>query len=231
MGARANVKREKHIEAAKAAAAALGARTLNPDILFGRASKDDIEHYTGEMLAAAAAHAMAEIEAFDGSEPRVTVTTLPEVAPQGQPVSILSVTDRNQPFLYDSVMGEVTSTHRDIHLAVHPILVVAPGEAPKLFSPDEESDPAQRISHIEIHLSELSPGEAFKYSNTGYTLLGFIIERVSGRSYGEFLQENIFTPLGMKRTGYEDPLRIIKTERPAIGNCRATRLQMCRTRR
>ena len=160
MGARTNVKREKHIEAAKAAAAALGARTLNPDILFGRASKDDIEHYTGEMLAAAAAHAMAEIEAFDGSEPRVTVTTLPEVAPQGQPVSILSVTDRNQPFLYDSVMGEVTSTHRDIHLAVHPILVVAPGEAPKLFSPDEESDPAQRISHIEIHLSELSPGEA-----------------------------------------------------------------------
>ncbi len=82
------------------------------------------------------------------------------MAPQGQPVSILSVTDRNQPFLYDSVMGEVTSTHRDIHLAVHPILVVAPGEAPKLFSPDEESDPAQRISHIEIHLSELSPGEA-----------------------------------------------------------------------
>ena len=52
MGARTNVKREKHIEAAKAAAAALGAKTLNPDILFGRASKDDLEHYTGPMLAA-----------------------------------------------------------------------------------------------------------------------------------------------------------------------------------
>jgi CubicO group peptidase (beta-lactamase class C family) len=57
---------------------------------------------------------------------------------------------------------------------------------------------------------EFAPGEKFKYANTGYTLLGFIIERVSGRSYGEFLQENIFTPLGMKQTGYEDPLRIIK---------------------
>lgn len=57
---------------------------------------------------------------------------------------------------------------------------------------------------------EFAPGETFKYSNTGYTLLGFIIERVSGKSYGEFLQENIFTPLGMKQTGYEDPLRIIK---------------------
>lgn len=57
---------------------------------------------------------------------------------------------------------------------------------------------------------EFTPGEKFKYSGSGYTLLGFIIERVSGKSYGEFLQENIFTPLGMKQTGYEDPLKIIK---------------------
>jgi len=57
---------------------------------------------------------------------------------------------------------------------------------------------------------DFTPGEKFKYSNSGYTLLGFIIERVSGKSYGEFLQENIFTPLEMKQTGYEDPLKIIK---------------------
>ena len=160
MGARTIMKREKHIEAAKAAATASGAKTLNPDILFGRASQDDLEHYTGEMLALTAAHAMGEIEAWDGREPRVTVTTLPGVSPQGQAVTVLSVTDRNQPFLYDSVMGEVTSTHREMHLAVHPILVVNDGEAPKLFSPEEESDPARRVSHIEIHLSELGPNEA-----------------------------------------------------------------------
>ncbi len=57
---------------------------------------------------------------------------------------------------------------------------------------------------------DFTPGENFKYSNSGYTLLGFIIERVSGKLYGDFLQENIFTPLEMKQTGYEDPLRIIK---------------------
>jgi CubicO group peptidase (beta-lactamase class C family) len=57
---------------------------------------------------------------------------------------------------------------------------------------------------------DFTPGENFKYANTGYTLLGFIIERVSGKTYGEFLQENIFTPLGMKQTGHEDPRRIIK---------------------
>lgn len=62
---------------------------------------------------------------------------------------------------------------------------------------------------------EYTPGEKFKYLNAGYTVLGLIIERVSGKSYGEFMQENIFTPLGMKRTGYEVPLRIIKNR--AIG--------------
>ncbi|MBS0660799.1 MAG: serine hydrolase [Verrucomicrobia bacterium] len=56
---------------------------------------------------------------------------------------------------------------------------------------------------------EFTPGEKFKYANPGYTILGLIIERLSGKSYGEFLQENIFTPLGMKQTGYEDPRRII----------------------
>ena len=54
------------------------------------------------------------------------------------------------------------------------------------------------------------PGSEFRYGNPGYTLLGFIIERVSGKTYGEFLDENIFKPLQMTQSGYENPLRIIK---------------------
>lgn len=53
-------------------------------------------------------------------------------------------------------------------------------------------------------------GEKFAYSNSGYYLLGTIIERASGKSYADFLQENIFAPLGMKQTGYDNPVRIIK---------------------
>jgi len=53
-------------------------------------------------------------------------------------------------------------------------------------------------------------GEKFAYSNSGYFLLGTIIERVSGKSYDDFLQENIFNPLGMKQTGYDNPVRLIK---------------------
>lgn len=50
---------------------------------------------------------------------------------------------------------------------------------------------------------EFEPGEKFKYSNSGYILLAFIIERVSGQSYEAFLGENIFVPLAMKDSGYD----------------------------
>lgn len=50
-----------------------------------------------------------------------------------------------------------------------------------------------------------TPGAQISYSNTGYNLLGKIIEKVSGMSYEKYLQENIFQPLGMKNTGYEHP--------------------------
>ncbi len=46
-----------------------------------------------------------------------------------------------------------------------------------------------------------APGSQFSYSNTGYFLLACIVEKVSGKSYGAYLQENVFGPLRMTRTG------------------------------
>lgn len=51
---------------------------------------------------------------------------------------------------------------------------------------------------------EFAPGARFQYSNSNYNLLAFVIEKVSGKSYGEFLQQNIFEPLAMKDTGNDD---------------------------
>jgi CubicO group peptidase (beta-lactamase class C family) len=61
---------------------------------------------------------------------------------------------------------------------------------------------------------EFVPGEKYTYSNSGYYLLGLIIEGTSGKSYCEFLSENIFVPLGMKSTNYN--------EHPALVQNRAT---------
>jgi CubicO group peptidase (beta-lactamase class C family) len=56
-----------------------------------------------------------------------------------------------------------------------------------------------------------APGEEFSYTNTGYFLMGQIVERVSGKSLNAFAQENIFKPLGMTHTLFqEDHNQIIK---------------------
>ena len=50
---------------------------------------------------------------------------------------------------------------------------------------------------------EFEPGSNFRYNNSGYFLLGAIIEQVTGKPYARVLQERIFDPLGMKDTGYD----------------------------
>jgi len=51
---------------------------------------------------------------------------------------------------------------------------------------------------------EFAPGEQYAYNNTGYYLLGHIIEKASGRPYADFLRERIFTPLKMDATCVND---------------------------
>ena len=50
---------------------------------------------------------------------------------------------------------------------------------------------------------EFAPGTRYAYTNSGYYLLGAIIEKVSGQPYAKFVAQRIFTPLGMMQTGYE----------------------------
>jgi CubicO group peptidase (beta-lactamase class C family) len=54
------------------------------------------------------------------------------------------------------------------------------------------------------HSGNEPPGKQFEYSNSGYILLGTVVERVSGRSMKQFLAENIFQPLGMQHTTLVD---------------------------
>lgn len=64
--------------------------------------------------------------------------------------------------------------------------------------------PEQLVSLFRDKPLDFAPGEKFSYSNSGYVLLGYLIEKISGHSYAQFVQENLFTPLGMKDSGYDD---------------------------
>lgn len=78
----------------------------------------------------------------------------------------------------------------------------------------------QRMHHkkpdlIKMFLSkplDFEPGTQWNYSNTAYYLLGMLIEKLSGKTYSEFLIENIFRPLGMFNTGIDDEKKVIENK-------------------
>jgi D-alanyl-D-alanine carboxypeptidase len=57
---------------------------------------------------------------------------------------------------------------------------------------------------------DFKPGDAYRYNNSAYFLLGMIIEKLSGKTYGQHLQDEFFTPLGLESTIYCDQAPIIK---------------------
>ncbi|MBP1851873.1 NAD-glutamate dehydrogenase [Rhizobium halophytocola] len=158
MASARKTKRDQQFDKARSAAAAGRSAFLDPAMLFGRASNDDLAQYTPEMLAAAAARAAEDLAAWDRKTARVKIAPVDGIAPNEEPVTVLSVTTVNRPFLYDSVMGEVTSTHRDIHLAVHPILSTDKTGATVLKS--QAGADGVAISYIQLHLAELPPAQA-----------------------------------------------------------------------
>lgn len=68
---------------------------------------------------------------------------------------------------------------------------------------------AQFIKAIGEKPMEFQPGDSWKYCNTGYNLLGYIIANVSGKSYWEFMDEQVFRPLEMRATANRLPSQII----------------------
>jgi D-alanyl-D-alanine carboxypeptidase len=73
------------------------------------------------------------------------------------------------------------------------------------FSESIEKDMTvqQVIDSFKNEPLDFEPGTGFSYSNSGYFLLGAIIEQVSGMSYASFMAQRIFGPLGMTQTAYE----------------------------
>ncbi|MFK7756963.1 MAG: serine hydrolase [Flavobacteriales bacterium] len=71
-------------------------------------------------------------------------------------------------------------------------------------------EPKEFINEFADMDLEFIPGDQFSYSNSGYFLLGVLIEEVTGKSYEENLEERIFAPLKMTSSGYDHHGEIIK---------------------
>src|SRR5262249_933627 len=70
------------------------------------------------------------------------------------------------------------------------------GQEGSMLGPEYVS-PRKVVGRISKHPLKFEPGTKYEYTTSGYNLLGAAIEEVSGKSFGDYLRENIFLPLGM----------------------------------
>ncbi len=110
---------------------------------------------------------------------------------------------------YRKDIGDKVTIHQLLtHTSGIPSYTDLPG-----FMKDEVRNPYTVKQVIEKFCSgdlEFEPGSQWKYDNSGYFILGAVIEEVTGKPYEAVLKENILDPLGMNSTGYDHSEEIIK---------------------
>lgn len=67
--------------------------------------------------------------------------------------------------------------------------------------------PTELINYFKNQPMEFAPGTNWKYNNSGYFLLGYIIEKVSGKTYQQYVEDNFFKLLGMSNSLYGSETR------------------------
>lgn len=100
------------------------------------------------------------------------------------------------------------------HITLRQLMTNTSGIPDYIMMPEYEPIKKQHISTAELIALfrdkplQFEPGTSFGYSNSGWVLLGHVLESVTGKSYGEVIQEQIFAPAGMTHSGYtwEQPL-------------------------
>ena len=99
--------------------------------------------------------------------------------------------------------GDVPADKKEITL--HHLLTHTAGLEGAL---GDDYDAIGREDFVKLALGSkllFKPGERYEYSNVGFSLLGIIVELVSGKNYEDFLYEALFKPAGMEKTGYVRP--------------------------
>jgi CubicO group peptidase (beta-lactamase class C family) len=125
----------------------------------------------------------------------------------------LSVTDTLSKYIADFPRGGEVTLH---HLLTHTSGIHSYTDKPEFVAAvTHPVKPLEVIQSIKSDPYDFGPGQQWRYDNSGYFLLGYIVETVSGESYGDFLRKSFFDPLGMTHTGvYHNDHR---PEREALG--------------
>lgn len=110
---------------------------------------------------------------------------------------------------YPKATGDNITIH---HLLTHTSGIPNYTAFPKFFQDESRNPytPDEFVKKFSDKALDFTPGEKFSYSNSGYFLLGVLIERITGKTYEAVLQEKIFVPLNMTDSGYDNHDDILK---------------------
>ncbi|OUD29144.1 serine hydrolase [Flavobacterium sp. FPG59] len=119
----------------------------------------------------------------------------------------LSVNDLVSKYLPDYPLGDKITIH---HLLTHTSGIKDFTKMKSLRDiSQKEMTSKMMVDFFKNEPADFAPGEKFDYNNSGYVLLGYIIELVSGEKYEEFINKNIFDKVGMNNSQYASDRKII----------------------
>jgi len=153
------------------------------------------------------AFGMANLELKVPMQPE-NVLHLASITKQFTSVSILMLMDQGKLSLQDPLSKYIADFPRGNEITLHHLLNHTSGIKSYTNLPEFRTktrldiSPEEIISNFKSLPLEFNPGEKYEYTNSGYVLLGYIIEKLSGMSYEEFIQKNIFDKLGMRNSYY-----------------------------
>ena len=140
-----------------------------------------------------------------------TVFRIGSITKQFTAALVLSLQEDGLLSVDDSIDQYFPDFHDGDNITVHHLLTHTSGIWNYTDTPDLMAllqNPESGSEHVYSLFSERRPifpaGATFMYSNSGYHLLGLIIEQVAGRPYEQLVQERIFQPLGMQSSGFGD---------------------------
>ncbi len=160
-------------------------------------------------------YGMADLEHDVPNTPQ-TIFRLGSVTKQFTSMAIMQLQEKRLLNVDDPIAKYLPTYPNGEEITIHHLLTHTSGIPNFTSFPDYEKtmmlpSPVEKtIQRFKDKPLEFTPGEKFKYSNSGYILLGYIIEKVSGQFYEEFLKENIFQPLNMMNTGYDHHHTLLK---------------------
>jgi CubicO group peptidase (beta-lactamase class C family) len=159
---------------------------------------------------------LANLELNVSMKPEM-VFRIGSITKQFTAVAILQLVEKGKISLSDSIQKYLDNFHfKGATITIHHLLTHTSGikgyeeidaRLPNAIRIDFAT--ATVIDSLDKLPLDFAPGSRYSYSNSNYFMLGAIIEKVSGKTYPQYLKENIFDPIGLSSTFYESATTII----------------------